>query len=120
MLVQPAGQSDRVLTRPGTPSRILAGGTDPELAPGERLVAVDLSGREDEDAVGLGTRAQDGLAEALLAVGAARLRAGGADDLARLVPEYVTLPRGVLSGPPADGGVAMSGDVQPATGGTRA
>ena len=25
-------------------------------------------------------------------------RAGGADDLARLVPEYVTLPRGVLSG----------------------
>ena len=120
VLVQPAGQSDRVLTRPGTPSRILPGGADPELGPGERLVAVDLSGREAEDAVGLGTQAKAGLAVALLAAGASRLRAGGGDDLARLVPEYVTLPRGVLSAPPADGGVAISGDMQPATRRTRA
>jgi hypothetical protein len=120
VLVQPAGQSDRVLTRPGTPSRILPGGADPELGPGERLVAVDLAGRDDDDAVGLGTLARDGLAEALLAAGAARLRTGGGDDLARLVPEYVTLPRGVLSQPPADGGVAISDDVRAATGGTRA
>jgi tRNA threonylcarbamoyl adenosine modification protein YeaZ len=120
VLVQPAGQSDRVLTRPGTPSRILAGGADPELGPGERLVAVDLAGREDEEAVGLGTLAGDGLAEALLAAGSARLRDLGGDDLARLVPEYVTLPRGVLSQPPADGGVAISDDAQSATARTRA
>ena len=120
VLVQPAGQSDRVLTRPGTPSRILPGGADPELGPGERLVAVDLAGREDEAAVGLGTLARDGLAEALLAAGSARLRDVGGDDLARLVPEYVTLPRGVLSQPPADGGVAITDDAQPATGRIRA
>jgi tRNA threonylcarbamoyl adenosine modification protein YeaZ len=120
VLVQPAGQSDRVLTRPGTPSRILPGGADPELGQGERLVAVDLAGREDEVAVSLGTVARDGLAEAVLAAGAARLRAGAGDDLARLVPEYVTLPRGVLSQPPGDGGVAISDDVPATTGGTRA
>src|SRR6478735_1320149 len=34
VLIQPAGQSDRVLTRPGAPSRILPGGADPELGPG--------------------------------------------------------------------------------------
>ena len=47
----PAGRppSDRVLTRPATPSRILPGGAEPELGPGERLVAVDLDGREAAD-----------------------------------------------------------------------
>ena len=120
VLIQPAGQSDRVLTRPGTPSRILPGGADPELGPGERLIAVDLAGREDEAAVGLGAMARDGLAASLLAAGSARLRDAGGDDLARLVPEYVTLPRGVLSQPPADGGVAISDDARPATGGIRA
>ncbi len=119
VLVQPAGQSDRVLTRTATPSRILPGGADPELRPGERLIAVDLDGREDPEAVGFGAEARDGLASALLAAGAARLQRGGGDDLARLVPEYVTLPRGVLSQPPPDGGVALSADVQPATGRTR-
>jgi hypothetical protein len=120
VLIQPAGQSDRVLTRPGTPSRILAGGADPELGSGERLIAVDLAGREDEEAVGLGTLARDGLAGKLLTAGSARLRDIGGDDLARLVPQYVTLPRGVLSQPPADGGVAITDDARPATGGIRA
>ncbi len=101
-LVQPAGLSDRVLSRPGEPSRILPGGTDPELRPGERLVAVDLEGRAPDDAVALGHAARDELAAALLAAGAARLAAGDADDLARLVPEYVTLPRGVRAKLPDD------------------
>ena len=42
-----------------------------------------------------GEAARAGLAAALLAIGAERLRVGDADDLALLVPEYVTLPRGV-------------------------
>lgn len=113
VLVQPAGPSDRVLTRPGEPSRILAGGANPELRAGERLVAVDLDGREAPDAVALGRSARAGLAAALLEAGAARFAAGAPDDLARLVPEYVTLPRGVLAAPLGDGGVALSGGNAP-------
>ena len=113
VLVQPAGQSDRVLTRPGEPSRILAGDADPELQPGERLVAVDLDGREAQEAVDLGRDARAGLAASLLEAGAPRLAAGTPDDLARLVPEYVTLPRGVREAPAEDGGVAITGGFAP-------
>ncbi len=114
VLVQPAGSADRVLTRPGTPPRILPGGEPPDLRPGERLVAIDLDGREPSaGAVELGADARAGLATALLAAGAARLRERGGDDLARLVPEYVTLPRGVRAAPPEDGGVALSADAVP-------
>jgi tRNA threonylcarbamoyl adenosine modification protein YeaZ len=109
VLVQPAGPSDLVLTRAGAPSRILSGTTDPELRDGERLVAVDLDDREAAEAVALGDAARAGLAAALLEAGAPSLGAGDPDDLARLVPEYVTLPRGVASGPPGEGGVALSG-----------
>jgi tRNA threonylcarbamoyladenosine biosynthesis protein TsaB len=108
VLLQPAGPSDRVLTRPGEHPVILAGGTDPDLRQGERLVAVDLAERADPAATALGEAAHASLAAALLATGAARLAAGDADDLATLVPEYVTLPRGVREAP-ADGGVEMSG-----------
>ena len=108
VLLQPAGPSDRVVSRAGVPSRILPGGSEPELDAGSRLVAVDLDGRAPEDAVARGDAARDGLAAALLAAGAPRLAAGDTDDLARLVPEYVTLPRGVRAAPP-DGGVAVSG-----------
>jgi len=107
-LLQPAGPSDRVLSRAGEVPVILPGGTDPELRQGERLVAVDLAGRAPVDAVARGEAAHEGLAAALLAAGAARLAAGDADDLARLVPEYVTLPRGVRDAP-ADGGVELTG-----------
>jgi len=112
VLLQPAGLADRVLSRSGEPPRILPGGMEPELdhsgAQADTLVAVDLDGRAPLDATALGETARDGLATALLAVGAARLAAGDADDLARLVPEYVTLPRGVRAAL-ADSGVELSG-----------
>lgn len=108
VLLQPAGPSDRVVSRIGEPARIIVGETDPALGPGDLLVAVDLDGRAPADAVARGEAARDGLATALLAEGARRLAAGDADDLVRLVPEYVTLPRGVRAAPP-DGGVELSG-----------
>jgi tRNA threonylcarbamoyl adenosine modification protein YeaZ len=108
VLIQPAGPSDRVLTRPGAAPRILPGGEEPDLLPGETLVAVDLDGRAPDDAVRRGVAAHEGLGAALLRAGAGRLVAGDADDLATLAPEYVTLPRGARP-VPADGGVALSG-----------
>lgn len=107
-LVQPAGQSDRVLSRPGVPPAILPGGTDPDLGPGELLVAVDLDGRVPTEAAELGVRAREGMAAVLLAIGAARFAAGDPDDLAELAPEYVTLPRGVRTALPASA-VEMTG-----------
>jgi len=93
-LLLPAGPSDRVFVADGAPI-LLPGGTEPELAPGTSLVAVDLAGRAPADAVERGERARAGLGAALVRIGAERLSAGLADDLARLVPEYVTLPRGI-------------------------
>ena len=43
----------------------------------------------------LGERALEGLGAAMLRLGARRLAEGDTDDLAGLVPEYVTLPRGI-------------------------
>jgi tRNA threonylcarbamoyladenosine biosynthesis protein TsaB len=107
-LLQPAGPSDRVLTRHGARPRILVGGDEPDLEPGETLVAVDLDDRAPRTAVDAGVRAHAGLAAALLRSGAARLAAGEPDDLATLAPEYVTLPRGVRATVPDDG-VELSG-----------
>ena len=70
-------------------------GTEPELTPDEVLVAIDLDGRAPDDALERGAVARAGMAAALVRLGAARLAAGDVDDLAGLVPEYVTLPRGV-------------------------
>jgi len=108
VLLQPAGPSDRVVSRAGEPPRILPGGSDPDVAAGDSLVAVDLGGRAPEDAVTRGEAAGDGLAAALLRAGAGRLAAADSDDLARLVPEYVTLPRGARAAA-AGAGVEMSG-----------
>jgi hypothetical protein len=94
-LLLPAGPADRVLVRSGERPLLLPGGEEPALRD-ERLVALDLEGRAPEDALALGGRALGGLGRALLRLGAARLAAGDADDLERLVPEYVTLPRGVM------------------------
>ena len=107
-LLLPAGPSDRVLVRSGEPSWLLPGGTEPELRSGEQLIAVDLEGRAPEDALELGRAARDGLAAALLRLGAERLAAESpGDDLAALVPDYVTLPRGVTA---ITGEVAWSHD----------
>lgn len=95
VLLLPAGPSDRIVVRPGVPPTLLPAGLEPELASGEMLVAIDLDGRADDDALARGEAARAGLGAALIALGAARLTAGDVDDLAGLVPEYVTLPRGV-------------------------
>jgi len=97
ILLLPAGPNDRHLVRPGEHPVLLPGGTDPELADDEVVVAVDLEGRSPADASDRGTAALRGLAAALVAIGTPRLAAGTPDDLARLVPEYVSLPRGVAA-----------------------
>jgi tRNA threonylcarbamoyladenosine biosynthesis protein TsaB len=93
-LLLPAGPSDRVFVHVGAPVLLVAG-TEPDLPPGTLVVAVDLEGRADADASVRGSRAVAGLGAALLRLGAARLAAGDVDDVALVVPEYVTLPRGV-------------------------
>jgi tRNA threonylcarbamoyladenosine biosynthesis protein TsaB len=95
VLLLPAGPSDRIVVRHDTPPALLVAGTEPELAAGETLVAIDLDGRAPVRALERGEAARAGLGAALIRLGAARLAAGDPDDLARLVPEYVTLPRGV-------------------------
>jgi tRNA threonylcarbamoyl adenosine modification protein YeaZ len=109
VLLLPAGPSDRVLVRAGEPSRLLPGGTEPELRPGEALVAIDLDARAPADATERGHTARDGLAAALLRLGAERLALTGGDDLVALVPDYVTLPRGVTA---MTGEVAWSHDLR--------
>jgi tRNA threonylcarbamoyl adenosine modification protein YeaZ len=96
VLLLPAGPNDRVLVRRGGSPQLIAGGTEPDLTAEERLVAIDLEGRAPDAAIARGERLRgERIAAALLRLGAARLADGTGDDLARLVPEYVTLPRGV-------------------------
>jgi tRNA threonylcarbamoyladenosine biosynthesis protein TsaB len=106
-LLLPAGPSDRIVVRPAEDPSVLPSGSEPGIPSGGRLVAVDLDGRAPADAVARGETARLGLARAILELGAARLRAGDVDDLARLVPVYVTLPRGAG---PSSGEVAWSHD----------
>lgn len=94
-LLLPAGPTDRVLVVDGE-ARLLPAGAEPEAALEAGLVAVDLDGRAPATALARGAAARLGLGQALLALGATRLARHEVDDLARLVPEYVTLPRGVL------------------------
>jgi len=107
VLLVPAGPSDRVVVRQGTPPRLLPGGEEPDLGPSDILVAIDLAGRAPTDAGERGERARDRLGPELLRLGAERRRQGQADDLAALVPVYVTLPRGVAA---ASGEVTWSRD----------
>jgi tRNA threonylcarbamoyl adenosine modification protein YeaZ len=94
-LLLPAGPSDRVLVLDGS-ATLVRGGEEPVVPDGTRLVAVDLPGRASAEALALGDAAEAGLPGALLRLGAEKLATGG-DDVARLVPEYVTLPRGVAT-----------------------
>jgi tRNA threonylcarbamoyladenosine biosynthesis protein TsaB len=107
VLLLPAGPNDRLAVRAGAAPELLPGGTEPELAAGDELIAVDLEGRAPAGAVTRGERARSGLAAMVIRLGAARLAAGDVDDLARLVPEYVSLPRGVRA---ESGEVAWSRD----------
>jgi tRNA threonylcarbamoyl adenosine modification protein YeaZ len=107
VLLLPAGPNDRVVVRPGRAPERLAGGAEPSLAADDVVVAVDLDGRAPGDACARGERARATFADALLKLGAERLSDGRGDDLAHLVPEYVTLPRGVAA---TSGEVAWSRD----------
>ena len=107
VLLLPAGPNDRLVVRAGAAPQLLPGGSEPSLAPGEILVALDLDGRAPADAIARGETARAGFAAALVRLGAARLAGGDADDLARLVPDYVSLPRGVVR---ESGEVAWSRD----------
>jgi len=95
LLLLPAGRNDRLAIRPGAGAVLLPGGTEPVAAPGDVLVALDLDGRAPADALARGEAARSAFASTLVRLGAARLATGDTDDLARLVPDYVSLPRGV-------------------------
>ena len=107
VLLLPAGPRDRVLVRRAEAPRLLPLGSDPDDSDERALVAVDLEGRAPARAVRRGEGARAGLGAALLEIGAGRLRADEADDVVRLVPEYVTLPRGIRA---ATGEIAWSRD----------
>jgi tRNA threonylcarbamoyladenosine biosynthesis protein TsaB len=107
VLLLPAGLSDRLDVRPGAVATVLRAGMEPDLAPDEVLIAVDLEGRAPADALERGTAARAGLGAALIRLGAERLGSASPATLAELVPDYVTLPRGVRS---VQGTVAWSRD----------
>ena len=94
-LLLPAGPTDRMLVVGGE-AHLLPAGEEPDPQLAERLVAVDLGGRAPAPAIARGDQATVGLGAALLRLGGDRLARGDVDDLARLVPQYVTPPRGVL------------------------
>jgi tRNA threonylcarbamoyl adenosine modification protein YeaZ len=113
-LLLPAGPRDGVSVRAGSAPEIVADLTSVALAPGdaarpEILVAVDLDGRASPEALARGRLALEGLPGALAAIGADRLAKGDLDDPERLVPVYVSLPRGVLH-EVDEGAVAWSRD----------
>jgi tRNA threonylcarbamoyl adenosine modification protein YeaZ len=110
-LFLPAGPSGRIQVDPGGRASLAAddGTIDPGsgLDPRSTAVAIDLAGRAPEDALARGELAREGFARSLLALGAASLQAGRSADLAALVPEYVSLPRGARA---ESGEVAWSRD----------
>ena len=117
-VILPAGPRDRYVVTPldgCVGARLLAPSAfeawlaeaSPETA---TLVAVDLDDASiPDEAHQRGAAALDALGPALLGLGAAALAAGRSDDVAALVPAYVTLPRGV---PASAGGAAWSPDLR--------
>jgi tRNA threonylcarbamoyl adenosine modification protein YeaZ len=105
----PAGAVDRYVQRitvDGDPIHVEANGEAQLAVPGESfvtavgdalLVAVDMAAAEDvsDDAIERGQRAVAGLARALVTLGAKALADGRSDEVERLVPAYVALPRGI-------------------------
>jgi tRNA threonylcarbamoyl adenosine modification protein YeaZ len=114
LVLQPAGPSGRYLTvvtgdqtgghRLAAAPMLIGVGEALRIPSGARLLAVDLSDAP-ADAGAAGASARDSLGETLLRIGAARLASGEPDDLAELVPAYVTLPRGAIAG---TGGITWS------------
>jgi tRNA threonylcarbamoyl adenosine modification protein YeaZ len=111
VVLQPAGPHDRYVARYAVtgPGAVLRAIVPPRLVPsgeplgdtaaGGILVPVDLVPGPGVPAelVEAGLEAQRGLGPALLALGRAALDRGERDDVAALVPAYVTLPRGVAT-----------------------
>lgn len=93
-LLLPAGPHDRVRVVAGRRPALEAGASAPESS---GTIAVDLPGRASEAALARGRDALSRLPATLLRMGAERLRSGSGDDAERLVPAYVSLPRGVTS-----------------------
>ena len=109
VLLLPAGPADRLLVRRGERPVPLPASEEPELRDGETLIALDLDGRAPADTLERGEAAYRGLGHELIRLGAQRLAgvAAASDELETLVPDYVTLPRGVRT---ADGSVSWSRD----------
>lgn len=107
ILLLPAGPRDRVIVGRGAQPRMLPSGAPLEVDPGASLVAVDLDDRAPDDALARGAAARDGLCATLLQLGSARLRSGETDDAGQLVPDYVTLPRGISA---SSGSIAWTSD----------
>jgi len=108
VVVQPAGPSGQyrtVVERDGDgrwrsgPSEMLSGDLMTLAAPpaDAATIAIDLSD-VPSDVADAGRRAVDGLAEALVEAARERLASGVSDDLAELVPAYVSPPRGAIVG----------------------
>jgi hypothetical protein len=104
----PAGATDRYVHRVtvGREGHILEDEAPQLVVPGAPfeqatrdalVVAVDLDGAEDipDEAITRGEQALRGLARALAMLGSTALRHGRQTDVARLVPAYVALPRGI-------------------------
>jgi tRNA threonylcarbamoyladenosine biosynthesis protein TsaB len=106
VLLLPAGPSDRLAVRPGRRPVPLPAGEEPQIEPGETVIAVDLDGRAPVEALERGEAARGRLGQELIRMGAERLR-DAPSELETLVPDYVTLPRGVRA---ADGTVEWSRD----------
>ena len=94
-LLMPAGPRDRLILTSVAPPRMLVDDGELDALDPAMIVAVDLEDRAPADAMARGVEAHRRLGESLLALGAERLRVGSVDDPEQLVPEYVTLPRGV-------------------------
>jgi tRNA threonylcarbamoyl adenosine modification protein YeaZ len=107
VLLLPAGPSDRLIVRPGERAVPLPVGEEPDLRESETLVALDLVDRAPADALELGEAAYRRLGHELIRLGAEQLALDGPPQLETLVPDYVTLPRGVRA---ADGSVTWSRD----------
>lgn len=95
VLLLPAGPRDRVIVRDGEAPRMLLDEAELEAVDPACLVAVDLDGRAPRAAVARGAAACGLLGATLIRIGAERLRSGPSDDPELLVPNYVTLPRGI-------------------------